>query len=164
MLPKLVVPILGIVVLQAGLMCSTGFAATNSASLTVSVIVQAGCQVSPNGSVAESTVSGPGTWNSPVSVNCSLPVPYQVTVHSNRGSDLAGLSSTISTLADHSESAPEGDNNLLQQHDRVIRPLRASENGLVRPISLNSPIELINIAHCSADDTNPDTVTVTIIY
>ncbi|MGA3129618.1 MAG: hypothetical protein ABSD59_02385 [Terracidiphilus sp.] len=164
MLARSVVPIVAIVALQAGLVCNTGYAATGTASISVSVIVEAGCQVSPAGAVADSGQSGPKELNSPISVNCSLSVPYQVTVNSNPATDLAKPGSTIPGLADLRGFARAGDRNFLLPRAPSIKVTENSEYGLLRPVSLGSPAGIIEAARCSTEDANPGTMTVAIVY
>jgi spore coat protein U-like protein len=80
MLLKSVLPVLGIATLQAALMCSPGLAATRTASISVSATVVAGCQVSPILSAAKSTLLESKRGETSVSINCLLPVPYQVSI------------------------------------------------------------------------------------
>ncbi len=152
MLARPVVPIVASVALQAGLMCNSGFAATLTTSLSVSVTVEAGCQVSPPASVTESAAPAPQRWNSPISVNCSFPVPYQITVTGSPRPDLSRLASTIPGLADLRDFAHAGDRDLLQPHGRSIEPASDSEYSLLRPVSRT----------CTA--AAPGTIIVTIIY
>jgi hypothetical protein len=114
--------------------------------------------------LADSAASGLKGVSSPVSVNCTLPVPYQVTVNSNLAPDLARLGSTILTLADPRGFAHADARDLLQSHGQSIRAAQNSEVGLLRPVSLGSPAGLIESARCSAEDANPDTINVTIVY
>jgi hypothetical protein len=62
-------------------LCNTAFAATRTNSLFVSATVVAGCQVSA--ASAQPVASAPNGWTAPVSVNCSLPVAYQVQISSS---------------------------------------------------------------------------------
>jgi len=87
--------ILVIALLQAGLMSSPGFGATGTTSIAVSVTVEAGCQVSQAVSAAGNATSGLDRWSAPVSVNCSLPVPYQVAFDRTPRPGFARLGSII---------------------------------------------------------------------
>ena len=82
-----------------GLLCGPAFAATHIASLSVSATVVSGCRVSAALSSADRTASAPNALTVPVSVNCSLPVAYQVAVSSSQHTELASLSSTSPVLA-----------------------------------------------------------------
>ncbi|HTW78645.1 MAG TPA: hypothetical protein VME23_03770 [Terracidiphilus sp.] len=159
-----VVSIVGIVALQGGLVCGTGFAATRTASFSVSVTVEAGCQISPAGSATEGAASGSKWGNSPVSVNCSLPVPYQVTVDSIPQATLARPGATIPGLAGLPRYAHADDRDLLPPHDPSITPLEHSDYDQVRPASFGLTAALPEAALCSADDAAPGTITVTIVY
>jgi len=161
MLARSVVPIVTILALQAGLVCKTGSAATLTSSLSVSVMVEVGCQVSPAGSGAESAAM---KWNSPVSVNCSLPTPYQVTVSSNPATDPAGLRLANTGLTDlHGFRQVDG-RDLLHPNGRSIRPAGDSEYGLVRPVAVGLQAGLTEAARCNAEGADAGTVTVTITY
>jgi hypothetical protein len=159
-----VIPILGIVALQGGLVCSTGFAATRTASFSVSVTVEAGCQVSPAGSATEGAASGSRWGNSPVSVSCSLPVPYQITVDSNPPTALARPDAISPVLSDLPRYAHAEYRDPLQQHDPSITPLEHPQYDQVRPASFGLPAASVETAHFSADDAAPGTITVTIVY
>ena len=137
MLARSLVPIIGTLALEASLLCNAAFAATHSASLVVTVTVEAGCQVSPVLAASEIAAFKSTTWKSPVSVSCSLPVPYQVTVH-----------------REHVSSATQ------------VRPLnlaQESESGLIQPVSLDSSAALIKTADATVG-ANSGTVTVTVDY
>lgn len=161
MFARSVVPIVAIVALQAGLVCRTGSAATLTSSLSVSVVVEVGCQVSPAGSGAESAAT---KWNSPVSVNCSLPTPYQVTVNGSSAADLTGLRSTTPSVTDLRGFARGDGRDLLHPNGRSIRPADDSEYGLVRPVGLGLQAGLTEAARCETEGADAGTVTVTITY
>jgi hypothetical protein len=114
--------------------------------------------------LADSAASGLKGVSSPVSVNCTLPVPYQVTVNSNLAPDLARLGSTILTLADPRGFAHADARDLLQSHGQSIRAAQNSEYSLLQPVSLGSPTALMNAARCSAENADPGTMTVTVVY
>ena len=161
MLARSVVPIVTILALQAGLVCKTGSAATLTSSLSVSVMVEVGCQVSPAGSGAESAAM---KWNSPVSVNCSLPTPYQITVDTGSATDPAGLRLTATDLTELRGLTQVDGRNLLHPNGRSIRPPEDSEYGLVRPAALGLQAGLTEAARCDAESADAGTVTVTITY
>lgn len=162
MFARSVLPIVAIVALQASLVCRTGSAATLTSSLSVSVIVEAGCQVSPAGAGAESAASGPMKWNSPVSVNCSLPTPYQIAVNNSSATYPGGLRLATTSLTDLRGFAHGDGRDLLHPNGRSMRPADDSEYGLVRPIALGLQAGLTESARCDAEDAG--TVTVTITY
>ncbi len=137
MLARSLVPIFGTLALEASLLCNVAFAGTRSASLVVTVTVEAACQVSPVLSADEIAASTSTTWKSPVSVSCSLPVPYQVTVHSERGPS----ETRVQSLKLSKESGP----------------------GPISPVSLDLSSAVIKTADATAG-TNSGILTVTIVY
>lgn len=146
-----VVPVVGMVVMQAWLTCGMGFAASLTASIAVSVTVEAGCQVSPAGYAAEIAASGRKMWDAPVSVNCSLPTPYLVTVHNSSQADPAGLGSSLSGLGRLSGFGHSGIRDLdeLRKND--------PDYGPVLRVSSSLPAGL-------AESSDSGTVTVTVTY
>ena len=137
MLARSFVPMFGTLALGASLLCNAAIAATGSASLTVTVTVEAGCQVSPVFSATEIAALRSTTWQNPVSMSCSLPVPYQVAVHS--------------------EFAPSG------MRAQSLNLAKESDLGLVRPGALDLSAAVIQTAGAAAG-TNSGTVTVTVDY
>lgn len=85
MLTRSLVPMLGTLALEASLLCNVAFAGSHSGSLVVTATVEAGCQVSPLLSAANIAASRPTIKENSVSVSCSLPAPYQISVTSRRG-------------------------------------------------------------------------------
>jgi len=137
MLARSLFPIFGTLALEACLLCNPALAATRSASLVVTVTVEAACQVSPVLSAAEIAASRSTSWKNPVSVSCSLPVAYQVTVNSGRGPSETRVQS--------------------------LKLSKESEPGAIRPVSLDLSAAVIKTADATAG-TNFDTLTVTIVY
>jgi hypothetical protein len=150
--------------LQSGLMCSAGFGATGTSSIAVSVTVEAGCQVSQAVSAAGNATSGLNRWNAPVSVNCSLPVPYQVAFDRAPRTDFAGLGSSIGNLAGRPGDVQVYDRDLLQRGDMLIEPIERSESGLDEHVSPGLPAWPLEAAHCAADGADSGIITVTVIY
>lgn len=156
------------VLLQAGLMCGTGFAATGTASLAVSVTVEAGCEVSYAAAGAGDTQSRPDPWNSPVSVHCTLPVSHQVVFERSPGSDSgergpgiwshSGLPRNLQQIYNR-EPAQGGDAK--EQGDALGEK---PEPALSEFVTRSLPASLLEAAHCAADDPDAKTVTVTVIY
>lgn len=162
MLARSVVLIVASISLQAGPMCNLGFAATGTASLSVSVTVEAGCQVSQKSSVAEAAAYGHQRWNSPVSVNCSLPVPYQVVFDRTPTNDLGGRGSSMWNLTGRPGNVQGYDRDLLEREGMLIGPMEKSESAeLVTP---GLPAGPPDAAHCAAEVADSRIITVTVIY
>jgi hypothetical protein len=178
-------PVLAIAVFP-GLLCNTAFAATRTTSLMVSVTVAAGCQVSPALSAAEPTASAPNVWNAPVSVNCSLPVPYQVDISSNPqigpgiepgiehgselGIELAGLGSTSAAAVGLPGYAyPRDLDSLRAPNHTVDQPVQATGEPAYSLVGLSSGLPVSPQGADEGTNGNPDapvrgTITVTIVY
>jgi hypothetical protein len=160
----------------SGLLCNTAFAATHITSLSVSATVVSGCQVSS--ASAEPASSGPNSWSAPVSVVCSLPVAYQVSVSSNsqmdpgisHGMELAGLSSGSQALAGlpgyaqaRDLDSPRVPNSPIDHRAEAPGEPAYSLTG----VSSGSPAvsaDAKNGVDRPADTPNPGTMTVTIVY
>ena len=87
MLFKPFLGIFGIAALLSGLTCRAGFAATRTTSLSVTATVAAECQISQASPAETEAKSRTSSGNTPISMNCSLPVAYQIIVS---GRPLAG--------------------------------------------------------------------------
>lgn len=169
MFPKSVLPILGIVSLQAGLMCSSGFAATRAASVSVSATVVAGCQVSRAPFAAKGNVPESKGWALPISMSCSLPLPYQIAVTNSARTGLsplpgplpAQLASTRLNIAGPSSYADTHNPGLLQPRNRPDDSTEESNHGLVSLLSTSFPADS---GRRSAEDAYSETITVTITY
>jgi len=149
-------PILIIAIFQSGPACHKAFATTSTASISVSVIVQAGCQVSP----APST-SGPNGGRAPISMNCTLPVPYQVSVESLPQTNSATLGSTGLALA--TLSGP--DRPLLSKPlDWPIESATSPAYARTALITSGFPAVPIEAAPSNVDGADSKTLTVTITY
>jgi hypothetical protein len=159
-----VLQILVIAFLQSGLMCSAGFGATGTSSIAVSVTVEAGCQVSQAVSPVRNATSGLDRWNAPVSVNCSLPVPYQVAFDTTSRTDFAGLGSSIESLAGRSGNVQVYDRDLLERGGMLIEPIESSESGLDDHVSPGLPAGPLEAPHCAAEVADSGIMTVTVIY
>jgi spore coat protein U-like protein len=164
MFPKSVLPILGIVSLQAGQMCSPGFAATHTTSVSVSATVVAGCQVSPVPFAAKGAVSDSRGWGAPISMSCSLPVPYQISVTNGARTNLAPLGSAGSNLAGPSPYARTYHLGLSEPEIRSNDSTEESNHGFVRVSSTGLLADSIGAGHGTAEDANSETITVTITY
>jgi len=162
MLARSVILILASISLQAGPLCNLGFAATGTAALSVSVTVEAGCQVSPKNSVAEAAAYGPQRWNSPVSVNCSLPAPYQVVYDRTPTNDVAALGSSMRSLTGRPATLQAYDRNHLERGGMLIEPMEKSESAEL--VTAGLPAEPLHAAHCAAEVADSGFITVTVIY
>jgi hypothetical protein len=156
------------IAILSGWLCNTAFAATRITSLGVSATVVSGCQVSP--AAAERSASAPGSWTAPVSVVCSLPVAYQVSVSSNsetaNGTELAALGSTSSLVAGLPGYAQSRDLDSLRPLDH---PVQATEEPAYSLVGLSSgspasPEGADREADRPVDAPAPRTMTVTIVY
>jgi hypothetical protein len=155
-------------------LCNSAFAATRTTSLLVSATVAAGCQVSA--AAAKPAASAPNGWTAPVSVNCSLPVAYQVMVSSTPQAEpgietgigpeveLAGLGSARPTVAGFSGSAQaRGSLRALDQ------PVQATGEPAYNLIALSSGPSTSSKGAGEGTNRNLDTlasgpITVTIVY
>ena len=151
-------PIFGIVALLSGLTCRAGFAATRTTSLSVTAIVAAGCQISPATAADPGGKLGKINQNAPISMNCSLPVAYQVIVSSRR-------------LADDPQSrlimpgyAQDSGLNLSRAQDRLNNSAVESRYDPVGFVSRSFTQDHPEAMRCAADDDGSEIVTVTIIY
>jgi hypothetical protein len=163
-------------VVLSGLLCKTASAATHITSLSVSATVVSGCRVSPGS--AEPAASEPNSWSAPVSVVCSLPVAYQVSVSSNsemapgigHGMELAGLGSSSQALAGLAGYAQTRDLDSLRVPNNPINH-RAEAAGDPAYSLIGLPSEspaasgdLNNGVDRPADTPAPGITTVTIVY
>jgi hypothetical protein len=143
----------------SGLLSHSAWAATGTTSLLVSTTVEAGCQVSPSASVPSSP--------NRVSVNCTLPVAYQVSVvvvpqtaHADPGStgpDLAGLGG----------DAHAQDLGSLRPQSQAVPLSSDSQHGLASLASnlpLSLPADSLESAPHPAGGQDSGTVSVTIVY
>jgi spore coat protein U-like protein len=156
---KSVLRILGIATLQTGMMCSPGLAATRTTSLSITATVVAGCRVSSVLFAAQSAVSESKGRETIISMNCSLPVPYQISVITSARTDPTALGLTRSDFAGPSSYALT--NNLRNRPDDSIEE---PNNGLARLLFVGLPVDSINVRHCTAEDTHSETITVIITY
>lgn len=158
MLLKSVLPSFGIATLQAVLMCNPGFAATRTASISVSATVVAGCQVSPVQSAAKSTALEAKHWETSVSMSCSLPVPYQVSITNSVRTDLVPRGPINSDPAGPFPYARTIGLSLLQPRDLPDDSINESDHGStsVQADSIKGPR--------TTEDTHSETITVTVIY
>ena len=163
MFARSVVPMVGIFALQAGLVCNTGFAATGVASLSVSATVEVGCQVSPDGSAA-SVESETKRSSSLVSVSCSLPVPYLVTMNRSSQAELAAPDTTALGLSNLSGVRRVSDGGLLRAHDWPLGSAGESEYDPIRQVFLGLPPGLAEAAQGTAENPDPGIITVAIVY
>lgn len=159
MLARSIVPIAGILALQAGILCHTASAATATGSLSVSVTVEAGCLVAP----AQNAPSGTEISNSAVAVNCTLPVPYQVTLHSDTEADLARLSLAQPALADSAGLAYLADRDH-SAADRLLEPATGSEPSPLRAAFFSARGEALQAGCCNAANAGAEMITVTVVY
>jgi hypothetical protein len=143
-----------------GLAGNAAFAATQTASIMVSVFVGAGCQVSP---VVGST-SAPGASAAPVSVNCSLPVAYQMDVTSSARMELASLSSYSPIVSGLNAYAHGGVVDSLLGNSRSAQATGESESGLDGIVSSDMSVAAGAAGEGPADGSGAHTVTVTIVY
>jgi hypothetical protein len=159
MLLKPFLPILGIAALFSALTCRAGFAATRTTSFSVTATVAAGCRISPASTPDTRPESGKSNhWNPPISMNCSLPVPYQIIVLSR-------------PMADHPQFdlvtpgySHDYDLNLSRTQDRLNNSGVASSNEPVGFVSRSVTQGHAEAMRCTADDDGSEIMTVTIIY
>jgi hypothetical protein len=161
---KSVLQFLVIALLQSGLMCSAGFSATSTSSIAVSVTVEAGCRVSHAVSAAGNAALELDRSNAPVSVNCTLPVPYEVAYDRAPMTEFAGLGSSIGSLEGRPGNVQVDDRDLLEQGDMLIEPIESSESGLDKHVSPGLPAGPLETPHCAADGSDSGIITVTVIY
>jgi hypothetical protein len=133
-----------------GLLSTPAFAATHVTSIEVSATVVASCQVAPSISDAMNTVS----------MNCSLPVPYQVAV--NGGSPLQSVSrssssSVVAGLPAYASREP-------LPSDQATQIAADSDHGLAALASLAESQDAIEGANVSGNGTDAGAVRVTIVY
>jgi hypothetical protein len=159
-----VLQILVIALLQSGPMCGAGFGATGASSIAVSVTVEAGCQVSPMISAAANATSGLKGWIAPVSVDCSLPVPYQVAFDRALRTDFAGPGASIGNLAGSPGNVQVYDRDLLERRNIPIEPIEGSEFSPDERVFTGLPANPLEAPHCAADGADSGIITVTVIY
>jgi len=152
------------VAMLSGLMGNVAFAATRTASLLVSVSVLAGCQVSPALYSAERPASAANGLSAPVSVNCSLPVSYQVSVDSLPTTELASLGSTGPDLAGLRGYANPYELDSLRALDESIHATGEPEYLLAELAPSGLPVVSGDGDYRPADGPEPETITVTIVY
>ena len=169
------------IALLSGCLVNPAFAATHTNSLLVSATVEAGCQVSPTPSTAGHAAAAANSWNAPISVNCSLPVDFQVNVSSGTPVELAQLDLTdAASLAGYAgngglDSLPAANRTVSQTMSqtmnpamnlaRVQSPERAStpEIGMAGLASSGAPADF-PVTEDSPDGSQNGTITVTIVY
>lgn len=164
MQPRSVLPILVFGLLQTGPMCVTGFGATGNSSVAVSVTVQVGCQVSPAASAAGVAISGSSRWSAPISVNCSMPMTYQVVFDRTSSAYFVGLGSSRWNLAGRLGNVQMYDPNLFEQMRAPHESSEKPESSLKEVVSPGLPPMPINAAHCSDGNEDTGIVTVAVIY
>lgn len=140
-----------------GLLSTPAFAATRVTSIVVSATVVAGCQVAPSASEANNLVA-----NNLVSMNCTLPVPYQIAVNDNSGLQSVSRPSSSAVIAGLPAYASRGSESL--PSDQTTQIASDSDNGLAALASLAESQDAIQSANGSADGTDAGTVRVTIAY
>jgi hypothetical protein len=160
---KSVLQFLVIALLQSGLMCSAGFGATGTSSIAVSVTVEAGCRVSHAVSAAGNAALELDRSNAPVSVNCTLPVPYVVAYDRAPMTDFAGPGSSIGSLAGRPGNVQVYDRDL-QRGDMLIEPIESSESGVDKHVSPGLPAGPLEAPQCGADGSDSGIITVTVVY
>jgi hypothetical protein len=161
---KSVLRVLGTAALQTGLMCCPGLAATHTTSLSVSATVVARCQVSPILNAAKSAVSKSKGWETPISMNCSLPVPYQISVTDSSRTDSASFDSIRSDVTGPSSHAYNPNPGFFQPRRWPDDSAEEPNHGLVRPFSAGLPADSIKAEHRTGEGSHQETITVTVIY
>jgi hypothetical protein len=140
-------------------------ASTSIASIAVTATVEAGCNVTPGNASLENGRSGQLNSASTASVNCSLPVPYQMVVNRALVNDSTALPRTefSATLGYANSRSPE----LLKVWSLpygvspwMDEPLPALQDLSLSDLNAGS----MEAARCALFGASPETVTLTIIY
>ena len=135
-------------------------ASTNITSFAVTATVEARCDVSA-GTTSENGASG----QVGASVNCSLPVSYQVIVNraSGNGIGAAGLSRTES--ASGNANSRSSDPLEVWSLPFALSPLTDESSPTLQELSFwDSNARAMDAARCSLFSAPPETVSLTIIY
>jgi hypothetical protein len=138
-------------------------ASTSMTSFAVTATVGAGCDVSTGTASSENGASG----QVGASVNCSLPVSYQVIVNraSENGIGAAGLSRTDSASVSGSVNSRSSDPLEVWSLPFAVSPLTDGPSPTLQELSfLDSNAGSIDAASCPLFGAPPETVTLTIIY
>jgi hypothetical protein len=144
----------------AVLLSTPAFAATRTTSLLVSMTVEPSCQVSStltssaNGSPA---ATGQG---SPVSMSCSIPVPYQMNVSNGSRVEVAGLVSLSPVVASLPGYASSRAANSLPAQDGPTQAAGDDNHGLAGLLAAES----MAASDGSAQAIDPGAVVVSIVY
>ena len=161
MLGKSVVLFVVLDALALGLVPGVAFAATRTTSISVTATVVAGCQVSPATTAAGTAPSGAAGLNAPISMDCSLPVAYQVTISGSPRTGFGRLGPTVPEFADLPRYARASDLDSLQPQGRSIDSAGEFEYG---PVSSGSTTGSVEGERCTAYGAGDGTVTVTIAF
>jgi hypothetical protein len=140
-------------------------ASTSTASIAVTATVEAGCNVTPGTASIENGGSRQLNSAPTASVNCSLPVSYQMVVTGAPGNGAASLPRTqfAATPAYANPSSPE----LLKVWSLPygVSPLMDEPLPALQDLSLSdSNAGSMEAARCTLFDAPPETLTLTIIY
>jgi hypothetical protein len=138
-------------------------ASTNMTSFAVTATVEAGCDVSAGTASSENGASG----QVGASVNCSLPVSYQVIVNraSGNGIGAAGLSRTESASVSGNANSRSSDPLEVWSLPFALSPLTDESSPTLQELSFwDSNAAAMDAARCSLFSAPPETVSLTIIY
>ncbi len=138
-------------------------ASTNMTSFAVTATVEAGCDVSAGAASSENGASG----QVGASVNCSLPVSYQVIVNraSGNGIGAAGLSHTESASVSGNANSRSSDPLEVWSLPFALSPLTDESSPTLQELSFwDSNAAAMDAARCSLFSAPPETVSLTIIY
>jgi hypothetical protein len=143
------------VAVLSGLLSHAALAATGTTSLLVSTTVEAGCLVSPTAGVS----SGPNR----VSVSCTLPVAYQVSVVVVPQSPHANIGSTGPDLASLSGGAYTRDLGSLRPQSQPVPAASDAGHGLAS-LASTLPADSFETVRGPDDGKDSGAVSVTIVY
>ena len=137
-------------------------ASTNMTSFAVTATVEAGCDVSAGAASGDGASGQVGA-----SVNCSLPVSYQVVVNraSGNGIGAAGLSRTESASVSGNANSRSSDPLEVWSLPFALSPLTDESSSTLQELSFgDSNAGAMDAARCSLFSAPPETVSLTIIY
>lgn len=148
--------------LASGLGLRPAFAATATASFTVSATVVAGCQATPATQGFKSYAAATASATSTISVTCTQPTPYVVSLDSVR---VPSESATVEKVASSGSALPGGKQPSSPQH--AISRARTIETGTAA--GSGSPqwravLEQATAAENLSPGVSPDAIMVSITY
>jgi hypothetical protein len=164
---KFAVSILVAGALTAWLSSRPVHASTSMTSFAVTATVEAGCNVSPGTAPLQNSGSGQLSSTPTASVNCSLPVSYQIVADrvSGNGNGAAGLSRTESASVSGNANSRSSDVLKVWSLPYGVSTLMEEPESTLQELSfLDSDAGSIDAAGCSLFGAPPETVTLTIIY